>query len=222
MPPERDTWKPWLRLSSDWGHRWSGWATLVRKAQAMWLLSLWIGGENNGKARLASPYPGTSYPRYIGPEHDRIGPPPRIADYTHLPNYVVISNSPKEPTMSYFPGMQKGNLDAAKADEHGKIKKETVALQGVSVTRVTFDAGAKWSNDLKEYAGTDSCQLPHVALVLSGTLRVVMDDGSQQDFSKNDVMLLPPGHDAWSVGNEPCVFVEFSRGNDYYTGDHSH
>jgi hypothetical protein len=124
--------------------------------------------------------------------------------------------------MSYFPEMQKGNLDSVKSDAHGKIKKETVALQGVSVTRVTFDVGAKWSNDLKDYAGTDSCQLPHVALVLSGTLRVVMDDGSQQDFSKNDVMLLPPGHDAWSVGNEPCVFVEFSSGNDYYTGDHSH
>ena len=120
--------------------------------------------------------------------------------------------------MSYFPGMQKGNLDSVKSDAHGKIKKETVTLQGVSVTRVTFDVGAKWSNDLKDYAGTDSCQLPHVALVLSGTLRVVMDDGSQQDFSRNDVMLLPPGHDAWSVGNEPCVFVEFSRGNDYYAG----
>jgi hypothetical protein len=124
--------------------------------------------------------------------------------------------------MSYFPGMQKGNLDSVKADEHGKIKKETVTLQGVAVTRVTFDVGAKWSSDLKEYAGTASCQLPHVALVLSGTLRVVMDDGSQQDFSKNDVMLLPPGHDAWSVGNEPCVFVEFSRGNDYYGEAHGH
>jgi mannose-6-phosphate isomerase-like protein (cupin superfamily) len=124
--------------------------------------------------------------------------------------------------MSFFPGMQKGNLDAVKADEHGKIKKETVALQGVSVTRVTFDVGAKWSKDLKEYTGTNSCQLPHVALVLSGTLRVVMDDGSQQDFSRNDVMMLPPGHDAWSVGTEPCVFVEFSRGNDYYSGEHSH
>ena len=95
--------------------------------------------------------------------------------------------------MSFFPGMQKGSLDAVKPDEHGKIKKETVALQGVSVTRVTFDVGAKWSQDLKEYAGTNSCQLPHVALVLSGTLRVVMDDGSQQDFSRNDVMMLPPG-----------------------------
>ncbi len=124
--------------------------------------------------------------------------------------------------MSYFGGMQKGNLDAIAPDAHGKIKKQTVTLQGVSVTRVTFDVGAKWSNDLKEYAGTKSCELPHVALVLSGTLRVVMDDGSQQDFSKNDVMLLPPGHDAWTVGNEPCVFVEFSRGNDYYGSESSH
>ncbi len=62
--------------------------------------------------------------------------------------------------MRYFPGMQKGNLDSIKADEHGKIRKETVALNGVSVTRVTFDVGAKWSNDLKDYAGTHSCELP--------------------------------------------------------------
>ena len=67
--------------------------------------------------------------------------------------------------MTYFPGMQKGNLDSMKADEHGKIKKETVALQGVSVTRVTFDVGAKWSNDLKDYAGTDSCKLPQLSSV---------------------------------------------------------
>lgn len=45
--------------------------------------------------------------------------------------------------MSYFPGMQKGNLDSVKSDAHGKIKKETVSLQGVSVTRVIFDVGAK-------------------------------------------------------------------------------
>jgi len=88
--------------------------------------------------------------------------------------------------MSYFPGVQRGNLDSVKADGHGKIKKETFALEGVSVTRVTFDVGAKWSTDSKDYAGANSCQLPHVALVVSGALRVVMDDGSQQDFSRND------------------------------------
>jgi len=112
--------------------------------------------------------------------------------------------------------MQKGNLDVAESEPHGLISKATVELNGVSVTRVTFGVGAKWSNDLKAYAGTHSCELPHVALVLGGTLHVVMDDGTEEDFSKNDIMLLPPGHDAWTVGNEPCVFVEFSRGNDYY------
>lgn len=123
--------------------------------------------------------------------------------------------------MSYDPKMQKGNLDLAPGSSYGLIDKQTVELNGVAVTRVTFNVGAKWSNDLKPVAGTHSCALPHVALVMQGTLRVVMDDGSVEDFSKNDVMLLPPGHDAWSVGDEACVFVEFSRGNDYY-GEHSH
>ncbi len=112
--------------------------------------------------------------------------------------------------------MQKANLDDIPLDEHGKISKQTAELQGVAVTRVTFNKGAVWSKDLKEYAGTSTCELAHVALVLSGTLAVKMDDGSEEHFSKNDVMMLPPGHDAWCVGDEPAVFVEFSRGGDYY------
>ena len=82
---------------------------------------------------------------------------------------------------------------------------------------MTFAAGARWSNDLKAYAGTERCELPHVAVVLQGQLAVEMADGSRQDFAAGDVMLLPPGHDAWSVGDEACRFVEFPRGNDYYT-----
>jgi mannose-6-phosphate isomerase-like protein (cupin superfamily) len=124
--------------------------------------------------------------------------------------------------MSFSPEMQKGTFGAVRPDRHGKITKETVSLKGVAATKVTFGVGAKWSQDLKAYAGTESCQLPHVALVLSGTLHVVMDDGSAEDFSENDVMLLPPGHDAWNPGDEPCVFVEFSRGNDYYLPQGKH
>jgi hypothetical protein len=112
--------------------------------------------------------------------------------------------------------MQKADLDAIASDVHGLISKQTAQLEGVDVTRVRFDVGARWSNDLKDYAGTDSCELPHVALVLSGRLGVEMDDGSTDEFGPNQVMMLPPGHDAWTVGDEPCVFVEFSRGNDYY------
>jgi mannose-6-phosphate isomerase-like protein (cupin superfamily) len=118
--------------------------------------------------------------------------------------------------------MLKKNLNNPdEADVHGKIKKETVTLDTVNVTRVTFDVGAQWANDLKDYAGTESCQLPHVALVQSGRLKVVMDDGSEEEFGPGDIMMLPPGHDAWTVSEEPCVFVEFSQGNEYYAS-HAH
>lgn len=119
--------------------------------------------------------------------------------------------------MTTTTSMQKGDLASAPADTHGAISKKTVELDGVSVTEVTFGVGARWSKDLKPDVGTASCELPHVALVLSGTLHVVMDDGSEDDFGPHSVMLLPPGHDAWSVGDEPAVFVEFSRGNDLYS-----
>ena len=107
-------------------------------------------------------------------------------------------------------------LRRAPREAHGKITKQSVNLDKVTATRVTFHPGAKWSWDLKAYAGTHSCALPHVAMVLQGTLRVVMDDGSKEDFSAGEIMLLPPGHDAWCVGKTACIFVEFSQGNNYY------
>lgn len=120
--------------------------------------------------------------------------------------------------MNYNPAMQIADLNALPADVHGAISKRTAELDGVTVTQVTFAVGAKWSQDLKEYAGTDLCQLPHVALVTAGVLGVSMTDGSYLEFPEGHVMLLPPGHDAWSVGDQDCTFVEFSRGFDYYEG----
>jgi quercetin dioxygenase-like cupin family protein len=114
--------------------------------------------------------------------------------------------------------MQKKNLNSPdKVEVYGLIKKENVYLDGVEVHRVTFEKGAKWSKDLKPFAGTESCLLPHVAFVQSGRLKVVMDDGSEEEFGPGDIMMLPPGHDAWTVGDEPCVFIEFSNGTNYYT-----
>jgi hypothetical protein len=114
--------------------------------------------------------------------------------------------------------MQKKNLDHPDdVATYGRIKKEEVVLEGVTVHRVTFDKGARWSVDLKPHAGTASCFLPHVASVQAGRLHVVMDDGSEEEFGPQDIMMLPPGHDAWAVGDEPCVFIEFSAGGDYYS-----
>ncbi|BBZ01933.1 cupin [Mycolicibacterium chitae] len=118
--------------------------------------------------------------------------------------------------MAYHPAMQKATMADIPSDVHGLISKRTAELDGVAVTEVTFDVGARWSTDLKDYAGTQLCELPHVAYVLAGTIAIRMTDGAEQTFSAGDVMLLPPGHDAWTVGDEACTFVEFSRGNDYY------
>jgi ethanolamine utilization protein EutQ (cupin superfamily) len=118
--------------------------------------------------------------------------------------------------VSFHPDMQKARFADIESDVHGRISKKTAELDGVSVTQVTFGTGARWSDDLKEYAGTDLCELPHVAVVVSGALGVRMGDGSDEVFEAGDVMLLPPGHDAWTVGEQACTFVEFSRGGDYY------
>ena len=63
----------------------------------------------------------------------------------------------------------------------------------------------------------DSYQSPRpYGPFIQAVAKVVMDDGSEEEFGAGDIMMLPPGHDAWTVSEEPCVFVEFSQGNDYY------
>lgn len=117
---------------------------------------------------------------------------------------------------AYNSSLQKATLREIPAEVHGRISKRSAELDGVSVTQVTFDAGARWSTDLKEYAGTDLCELPHVAYVINGTIAIQDKAGGTVEYSAGDAMLLPPGHDAWTVGDAACTFVEFSRGNDYY------
>lgn len=120
------------------------------------------------------------------------------------------------------PQMKKANIDTVAADVHGRISKQVVELDGVTAIKVTFNPGAKWSADLKDYAGTDTCLLPHVAYVINGSIHIVMDDGSEETFSRGDIMMLPPGHDAWTEGSEPCEFIQFSQGDDHYDDQVKH
>lgn len=71
---------------------------------------------------------------------------------------------------------------------------------GVTVGRAVFEAGWKWSEAVKPIAQTDSCLVPHVGYVISGRMKVVMDDGTEGEFGPNDALVIPPGHDAWTVG----------------------
>jgi hypothetical protein len=107
--------------------------------------------------------------------------------------------------------MQKKNLSTA--DEVRKFPKgllELVTLGGVTFGRGTFEPGWRWSTSVKPLAKTHSCEAPHLQYHISGRLSVRMDDGSEAEFGPGDVSLLPPGHDAWVVGNEPVVVIDIS------------
>ncbi len=73
-----------------------------------------------------------------------------------------------------------------------------------------FQPGWRWSNDVRPIAGTAQCEHRHVGFVVSGQLHVEMSDGSTMDFVPGDIYEIPPGHDAWVVGDTPYHGVEFS------------
>jgi len=99
--------------------------------------------------------------------------------------------------------------------EFGKGRLELVKIGGATVGRAVFEPGWKWSKHVKPIAKTEWCEAPHFQYHVSGTLHVVMKDGTEKDLKAGDVSLLPPGHDAWVVGNEPAVVVDFQGMVEY-------
>ena len=93
----------------------------------------------------------------------------------------------------------------------GKGKAEIVNVGGQTVGRATFEPGWRWSNNVKPIAGTDSCQVHHVGYILSGRIKIWMDDGTEAEAAAGDVFVIEPGHDAEVVGDEPCVSLEFGQ-----------
>jgi hypothetical protein len=81
--------------------------------------------------------------------------------------------------------------------------------------RATVQPGWKWSTCVKPIAKTESCEASHLQYHVSGRIRVRMDDGSEDEFGPGDVSLLPPGHDAWVVGDEPVVVIDISGMAEY-------
>jgi hypothetical protein len=96
-----------------------------------------------------------------------------------------------------------------------KGKVELVTIGGVTFGRGTFEPGWKWSESLKPIVKTQICEAPHTQYHVSGRLRVRMDDGTEEEFGQGDVSVLPPGHDAWVVGNEPVVVIDITGMTHY-------
>ena len=92
---------------------------------------------------------------------------------------------------------------------------DILQVGGAEIGRLTFQPGWRWSNDVKPIAGTDSCQAPHFQYHLAGRLAIRMDDGTEFVAGPGDVTALPSGHDAWVVGDEPVVTVDWFGASNY-------
>lgn len=92
--------------------------------------------------------------------------------------------------------------------DHGSL--EIVNLSGATIVRGVLQPGWRWSTDIAPAAGTSSCEVAHTGVILSGRFHVRMDDGRELDLGPGDAHVVSPGHDAWVVGDEPCVVIDFA------------
>lgn len=114
-------------------------------------------------------------------------------------------------TSSYKKNLNKP--DEVRDFPRGQI--ELVNMDGLTVGRASFEPGWKWSEHVKPIAGTSSCQAGHIAYVISGQMVIKLDDGTEIHYEPGDIMIVPPGHDAWVVGDERFVGIDFAGLQNY-------
>jgi len=96
-----------------------------------------------------------------------------------------------------------------------KGKLELVQIGGARIARTVLQPEWRWSTSVRPIAKTKSCEAPHFQYHVSGTLHIIMDDGTEKDLKAGEVSLVLPGHDKWVVGNEPVIAVDFQGVVDY-------
>jgi hypothetical protein len=106
-----------------------------------------------------------------------------------------------------------GTPDEVRTFDKGKV--ELIKIGNAVLGRATLQPGWRWSESVKPIAKTASCEAPHFQYHASGVLHIKMDDGTERDCKTGDVSLLPSGHDAWVVGDEPVVLIDFQGMADY-------
>jgi len=105
--------------------------------------------------------------------------------------------------------------DETRRFEGGMGQVDLVNVTEHTVGRAVFQPGWQWSKHVKPIAKTESCETQHTAYFVSGRMKVKMNDGQEIEFGPGDLALIPPGHDAWIVGNEQCVIVDWQGFEDY-------
>jgi quercetin dioxygenase-like cupin family protein len=115
-------------------------------------------------------------------------------------------------------GLIRKSLDApeeVRPFEGGTGQLELVNLDGGAVGRATFLPGWRWSEHVKPIAKTDSCEAAHLGYFVSGRMKVVMNDGEEMEYQAGDFVSIAPGHDAWTLGDEPAVIIDWQGYADY-------
>jgi hypothetical protein len=92
---------------------------------------------------------------------------------------------------------------------------EIVKIGNSEIGRLILSPGWRWSDHVKPIAGTDLCEAPHFQYHVSGTLRIRMADGAEFDAGPGSVTSLPSGHDAWVIGDEDVVVVDWFGASEY-------
>ncbi len=96
-----------------------------------------------------------------------------------------------------------------------KGKLELIHVNGGVIGRLTLEPGWRWSEHVKPIAGTEWCEAPHFQYHLAGKIHIVMSDGKEFDAGPGEVTMLPSGHDAWVVGDEPVVLIDWAGAGSY-------
>ncbi|HJP87613.1 MAG TPA: adenylate/guanylate cyclase domain-containing protein [Candidatus Limnocylindrales bacterium] len=103
------------------------------------------------------------------------------------------------------------SLAAPNADRSlGRAEGALASAGALAVGRAWLEPGWRWSEDVKPVAGTSSCMVHHVQVLLRGRLAVRLDDGEEMAFEPGDVFEIPPGHDSWVIGEEPADLLDIS------------
>ncbi len=92
---------------------------------------------------------------------------------------------------------------------------DLLRIGGAEIGRLTLEPGWRWSTDVRPIAGTEWCEAPHFQYHVAGVLRIRTSDGEEFDARPGQVTTLPSGHDAWVVGDEPVVVIDWWGASHY-------
>jgi quercetin dioxygenase-like cupin family protein len=90
------------------------------------------------------------------------------------------------------------------------VRFENIVIGDMTISKQTYQPGWQWSKHIKPIVKTNSCQVHHFGVFVSGRLHVRADDGQEIEYGPGDVADIPPGHDGWVIGNEPAILYAFT------------